>query len=395
MDDWRELNLANLTRQRLKEFRTAAAGILEQEYGDAQFFVLKEPRISRFVTFYTDLLNSLGIDTKIVISTRSPASVAASLEARDGATDGFATLIWLRHALSSEFLTRGSERVFVSYEKLIEDWSSAIVPIVQNFGNCGWKNVDKAEPDIDAFLALSLQHHKADLDQLDIDPGLADWAQKAYHALSSLEDKPEDNEALTTLDRIRSELDETSQRVGSAFVGELSARYMEIAGVRLELEKSIALRDSRISKIQNELSDLSKDLADARDLTSRLESELARSTIEIDRSKRELAETQKQARDAHKAVVLEAGRAKRVFRDTQREFQLIRRQLEEKLSVKEMSVAHLKYQKSELDAELVRIRNTENDLREVVYEMQRSTSWRITHPMRVIVSALRPAKRTK
>ena len=121
-DDWRAFNFDNLAGPRRRFYRSEILKLLEQEYGRAPLFVLKEPRICRFVPLYADILASVGVDTRYLLPLRNPLAVAASLTKRDGFTPHFGTLLWLRHELDAECATRGKPRVFVSYDGMLEDW---------------------------------------------------------------------------------------------------------------------------------------------------------------------------------------------------------------------------------------------------------------------------------
>src|SRR5688572_11542372 len=120
-DDWRSLDLNRMGAERLAATRDELTRLIEEQFGRVPLFVLKEPRICRFVPLYRELLANLGVEPRYVVPLRNPLAVMASLKARDGMTEGFAGLLWLLHVLEAEAETRGWPRAIVSYEALLAD----------------------------------------------------------------------------------------------------------------------------------------------------------------------------------------------------------------------------------------------------------------------------------
>ncbi len=102
--------------------------MLEEEFGNASLIALKEPRICRFAPLYIELLYEQGYDCLFVLPLRNPLAVIASLAKRNGMSEGFAALLWLRHVLDAEAATRGRPRVVVSYEALLAEWREKLRP---------------------------------------------------------------------------------------------------------------------------------------------------------------------------------------------------------------------------------------------------------------------------
>ncbi|WP_139110189.1 sulfotransferase family protein [Ensifer sp. LC163] len=109
-DDWRSFDSQAL-REKYPHFRDAIAACLQEDFGDSQLFVLKDPRICRLVPVYSDVTDQLRVDLRFVIPYRNAIEVAASLNARDGMSNAYAKLLWARHILDAEAATRGSNRI--------------------------------------------------------------------------------------------------------------------------------------------------------------------------------------------------------------------------------------------------------------------------------------------
>ena len=95
--DWRSLDISMLTAERRNYYKNRIADLLSEEFGNSKFFVLKDPRICRFVPFYREIFQTLQIEIRAVLIVRAPIEVAASLAKRNGLSEGASQLLWLRH----------------------------------------------------------------------------------------------------------------------------------------------------------------------------------------------------------------------------------------------------------------------------------------------------------
>ena len=221
-DDWRADPLAGLSPERLAHHRREIETILSEEYGQAPLLVLKEPRICRFVPFYQDILAGLGIAPRYVLPVRNPLAAIASLKKRDGMTEGFAAMLWLRHVLDAEAATRGASRVFVSYENMLDDWRGAVGRIVGGL-DVDWPNgLDAVAPEIGKFLSRDLQHQKSDPEELR-DSAVSGWVKDCYAAVCALADGGKIAPALAEFDRVRAAFDAACAALGDAALVELHA----------------------------------------------------------------------------------------------------------------------------------------------------------------------------
>ena len=93
---------------------------IRKEYGDADLFVLKDPRTSRLMPLWLPILKSLDVVPLVIIPVRNPLEVADSLRKRNGWDQHRALLVWMRYMLSAERESRHVKRCFVRYDQLIE-----------------------------------------------------------------------------------------------------------------------------------------------------------------------------------------------------------------------------------------------------------------------------------
>jgi hypothetical protein len=110
----------------LAEAIAGARELLRQDYGDNNLILLKEPRISRLLDIWRAALEQEGFAPAYVIMVRDPGEVAASLRQRNAMPDHKGLLLWVAHMLAAERGTRGARRIFVEFDRLLEDPQAVI-----------------------------------------------------------------------------------------------------------------------------------------------------------------------------------------------------------------------------------------------------------------------------
>jgi hypothetical protein len=222
-NDWRAFAPERPAAGLLDGFKQEISGILAQQFGSAPLFVLKDPRISRFVPLYRDVLQEMGVAPRYLLALRNPLAVMMSLRARDDMTPGFAGLLWLRHMLDAERATRGEPRVIASYEQLMTDWRPLVAGAAFELGLDWPVPPQAAAPALDAFLRPAMQHHSCTEADLEDRPEILSWIKEAYWSLRLLEQSPGSLPALATLDRVGAEFDRWAPLFGAACMPELAA----------------------------------------------------------------------------------------------------------------------------------------------------------------------------
>lgn len=247
--------------------------VLRTEFGDSPRFVLKDPRICRFVPFWLRILEVEGIMPAAVLVLRSPSEVARSLAARNEFEPELSLLIWLRHVLDAESDTRAIRRTFVRYHDVLESWPSVVDRLAQDLQSSWPARAAADAADIDRFVNLSLCHHGGNPYAEDVAPMLADWTRRAWDALGWLHERDPRrlSEALAALDVIRAELDRNTSvlgdirdRVHDSLKGEvdrLRSHAAALEAVRKELqnrtealEREPDLLRQHVGTLQHELS---------------------------------------------------------------------------------------------------------------------------------------------
>ena len=259
--DWRALDLNRISMVRRTEIKRKIAELVEEEYGSSRFFVLKDPRICRFLPIYAELLSERGIVPSYVVSLRNPLAVAASLAARNGLTVGFACLVWLGHVLEAERATRRARRVFVAYERMLSDWRGSIVDMGRHLQIVWPNSPELAAAEIEKFLSRGLQHHAPSDHELEAHPEVARWVKDAYAALLQLQKDPSAQAALLTLDNIRAEFEAVAPIFGEAMFKELAVREQFQAEARNKQAQDVEAALNALNTRDGEIAELTKHLS--------------------------------------------------------------------------------------------------------------------------------------
>ena len=270
-DDWRRLDLSALPPARVTDYKEEIASQIVDEYGDARFIVLKEPRICRFVPLQVDLLRGQGYECHCVLALRHPLGVIGSLGRRNGMTAGFAALLWLRHMLDAEAATRSMPRALVSYDALLADWQSAVRRMTTHLGVEWPLGAAAADDEITNFLSTDLRHFAPDWQALRASDEIRAWLKNAYAALLRLEQEPNDLPALRVLDNVRKEFDAVSNAFGGALFAELAEREKNLESRLTEARSQSEEKEDVIQRLAGELAERQRVIDDlARECEERL-----------------------------------------------------------------------------------------------------------------------------
>ncbi len=138
--------------------------LIQAEFADNAFLVLKEPRFARLLPLWLQAFQILNIQPLFIICCRHPQAVTASLQTRETEMSAQqAASLWLAHMLDAERYSRAYPRAVIHYETLLKDWRTVIS---QAYKQLGWNSfvitatVAKA---INAYLDPQQQHHAVDI----------------------------------------------------------------------------------------------------------------------------------------------------------------------------------------------------------------------------------------
>ena len=204
--DWKPLDFPSLPLSDRKTIHSDIKSILADEFGGRRLWVLKEPRICRFVPIYREVLSDMGVALSPVLIFRNPLEVMASLQRRgDWPVERSAAdvcLLWLRHVLDCEAATRGVKRSIASHASIVSDPVAALARIERKAKLDFPNKVDELGEDIREFLDPASGGHEKGGGEAALEPMLRGWVEDAFSAMRALERNPGSKKARKTLDRV-------------------------------------------------------------------------------------------------------------------------------------------------------------------------------------------------
>lgn len=141
-------------------FLAPAGAFLLQNYGARALPVIKDPRASVLARLWRAALEAGGHKPVYLVMVRHPLEVAGSLRARDGFPIEKGLLLWTAYMMAVERDTRGADRVFIAYDDLLDDWSGVLDRVERAVG-APLPGRTAAVADIAAYLSRSHRHHDA------------------------------------------------------------------------------------------------------------------------------------------------------------------------------------------------------------------------------------------
>jgi len=179
-DDWITTSSARLARERLTE-------LIQSEFAASSLFVVKDPRISKLLPLWVDLLEAIEVDIVFVLPFRNPLEVAASLETRDQMPLASSLLLYVSSYLKAEMASRGYPRFFVSYAHVVSDWRILESRLRLILGSRLPRLDERRALEISGYLAPDLRHHHHDRADLARRIGIPAIVADLYDLLSEAE----------------------------------------------------------------------------------------------------------------------------------------------------------------------------------------------------------------
>lgn len=133
------------------EIRATAIAFMSKRFNAAESWVFKDPRFCLLMPFWLDVFRALGVELKFLISVRHPDAVAQSLNVRDDFDASLGHLLWVQHYLAVEKFTRGMNRFFIDYDKLV-CLDNTELDRLKAFVLSSDLNLDFVEPELQHFM---------------------------------------------------------------------------------------------------------------------------------------------------------------------------------------------------------------------------------------------------
>lgn len=239
-DLWWESDAANHACRELHD-------ILCRDFGEAHFWVVKDPRMCRLLPIWLHVLREFEDCTPhFLLILRHPVEVAQSLANRDRIPQHSACVLWLEHMIQAERWSRGHPRMAVTYAQLLEDWQSTVARIKAELQLPLLTNDPARVENVRRFLEPALRHyHQVTTTASSSDP----WMQLAVDAFEALSQQAPDGWE-TTLAPIDAKLSHTMAEAApwaeQALL--LRQRLLHLENMHGQLERSHATLQQEIAR---------------------------------------------------------------------------------------------------------------------------------------------------
>ena len=321
--------------------RVDLEAILDAEFADATLWGIKDPRMCRLLPLWREMLEARGIQVTVLHMLRHPLEIARSLERRDAMPRGRALMLWLRHQIEALICSAGVGQSWASFDRLMADWRNEMQRVDGDLHLGFADRMDAVASEIDGFLDAGLRHHALDDDILKTEPALAAWIGRVYDAVRLADDGDRDA-ALVTVREVQDEIDRASYYFDDTFA--------DWARIELRLREEIDQRDNRVRLLDDSVRE-----RDGR-----------------------VAERERVIDDRNKTIGA----------------------LEETIAALRGSIDDLRDDVADLQKE-VKVRDSHihnlamarDDLQGHIAALERSTSWRVTAPLRKASNLARRARR--
>ncbi len=269
--DWLKSEPAQATKRALGEE-------LAKDFPTADLFMVKDPRISRLLPIWLQLLGDRDIRPVVVLPYRNPLEVSASLQRRDGLPAAQCHLLYIRNSLEAEKASRGLARLFVSYYDILWDWrrfaarlQQSVLPHVLNLG-------PETAAEIDSFLRPDLRHHHLDDGSSEALSTLPPAMAEIYEQTKAAATAGDSTEFRASFDRIARDVDKATGLYHGLLVAE-KARHQdvigELQGTLEALQRSADAQAASSEKLQAETESQEQEIAELRAKVAKLEARLA------------------------------------------------------------------------------------------------------------------------
>jgi hypothetical protein len=140
---------------RLDDLKARARDLIAADFAAAPVWGWKDPRSCTTLPFWQDVIGPM----RYIVCVRNPASVVASLMAREKATREHAEGLWLEHMQAALAATSGRPRLFVFYEDVLANWLEELRWIAAFIGSPERAADPRVHDAAAAFVRQDMCHH--------------------------------------------------------------------------------------------------------------------------------------------------------------------------------------------------------------------------------------------
>jgi hypothetical protein len=218
------------------------ANLIARDFAGSSSFVVKDPRVSRFLSLWIDVLEDMYIEPIILIPFRNPLEVAASLAQRAAVPLSKALLLYFHSYLETELASRKVPRLFIQYNELLRDWRSCQNRISELAGERLPSPPAATSAKIDQFLTNDLRHHRFSREQLANHPGVSTDLVEMFDRMSEAAETGDDRRLREALDCFRAIHEQVGVLYRGLVVSEREQANAQREALREAFERSTSWR---------------------------------------------------------------------------------------------------------------------------------------------------------
>ncbi|MEB3100932.1 glycosyltransferase [Ferviditalea candida] len=110
-----------LKTPQILEYKKELIDLIKREFNDVPVWGWKDPRTCILLPLWNEIYDILDIEVSYVISLRNPLDIANSLFKRNNMNKQNAIALWYYHMINVLEYTKGSQKMIVEYDSLLED----------------------------------------------------------------------------------------------------------------------------------------------------------------------------------------------------------------------------------------------------------------------------------
>jgi hypothetical protein len=168
----------------VEKFRSEIIAIIRRDFNSSPLWGVKDPRLCRLLPLWQDIFGELEFEPHFIHIIRHPLEVAASLKRRNNFSYEKSLTMWAEHVLEAEYHTKGYPRAFISFQHLLDDFVEALTKIGNLLGVEWPIPLNKAAGRLEKFLAKQLRHFRERMQETIETPNLPFFVAETYKRIN-------------------------------------------------------------------------------------------------------------------------------------------------------------------------------------------------------------------
>lgn len=266
----REVILDDFSDEKLESFATQAFEILSRKVKNDTVFVLKEPRITKLLSFWCYVFDKYNFSCRYVVALRKPNDVISSFSRLNGvmvseleSNADYVSLLWVSYLLMTLNIIANKRYIIVDYDELLENPKDVIFTI-SDVLNIPYDS-EKLEIFCNEFLNKKLNHSVKMSYQISI-------ADELYTILNKIKNNNYDFSIEKSIETIEKEY----KKYCNFFflIGDFKNKANRHSSRVKELEKELYLMNAHKDKVENINSKLEVNISESNEVITILNSKV-------------------------------------------------------------------------------------------------------------------------